>query len=26
VPIWKKEFSEGGAVWIEGPNPESPSP
>jgi len=26
VPIWKKEFAEGGAVWIEGPNPESPSP
>jgi len=20
VPIWKKEFAEGGAVWIEGPN------
>jgi len=19
VPIWKKEFAEGGAVWIEGP-------
>jgi molybdopterin converting factor subunit 1 len=28
VPIWKKEFAEGGAVWIEGPTPapEPPTP
>jgi molybdopterin synthase catalytic subunit len=28
VPIWKKEFAEGGAVWIEGPNatPGPPTP
>jgi molybdopterin synthase catalytic subunit len=26
VPIWKKEFGEGGAVWMEGPGTCTPDP